>query len=151
MKDVIQRGTGIRAFYELNRTDLAGKTGTTNDRRDAWFSGYNANIAVSTWVGFDQERSLGRLEQGARTALPMWIEFMNNALEATELAPPQRPPGILDVRINPETGLMTTDINNGIFELMRSSELDYFNNGRTNSTSDITSDELIAEELSSIY
>jgi len=151
MKDVIQRGTGISAFYALNRTDLAGKTGTTNDRRDAWFSGYNANIAVSTWVGFDQERSLGRLEQGARTALPMWIEFMKSALEATELASPQRPPGILDVRINPETGLMTTDVNNGIFELMRSSELDSFNNGRINSISDINSDDLIAEELSSIY
>ena len=151
MKDVIQRGTGISAFYALNRTDLAGKTGTTNDRRDAWFSGYNANIAVSTWVGFDQERSLGRLEQGARTALPMWIEFMKSALEATELASPQRPPGILDVRINPETGLMTTDVNNGIFELMRSSELDSFNNGRINSSSDINSDDLITEELSSIY
>ena len=151
MKDVIQRGTGISAFYALNRTDLAGKTGTTNDRRDAWFSGYNANIAVSTWVGFDQERSLGRLEQGARTALPMWIEFMKSALEATELASPQRPPGILDVRINPETGLMTTDVNNGIFELMRSSELDSFNNGRINSSLDINSDDLIAEELSSIY
>lgn len=123
MKDVIQKGTGIRAYNELRRNDIAGKTGTTNDRRDAWFSGFNNNIAVSTWVGFDQERSLGRLEQGARTALPMWIHFMREALFMTPEAELSRPSGLVDVRIDPATGLMTTDLTNGIFEIFRASEL----------------------------
>jgi len=123
LKDVIQRGTGIRAYNELRRNDIAGKTGTTNDRRDAWFSGFNNNIVVSTWVGFDQERSLGRLEQGARTALPMWIDFMREALYLTPESNLERPPGLIDVRIDPLTGAMTSDLNSGIFELFRLDEI----------------------------
>jgi penicillin-binding protein 1A len=123
MRDVIQKGTGIRAYNELRRNDIAGKTGTTNDRRDAWFSGFNNNIVVSTWVGFDQERSLGRLEQGARTALPMWINFMKEALYMTPEAELNRPSGLVDVRIDPSTGLMTTDLANGIFEIFRANEI----------------------------
>ncbi|MEZ5564114.1 MAG: PBP1A family penicillin-binding protein [Gammaproteobacteria bacterium] len=72
MRDVIRRGTGRRALA-LGRTDLAGKTGTSNDRRDAWFSGFNAELVATTWVGFDQERTLGGREEGSRTALPMWM------------------------------------------------------------------------------
>lgn len=80
MKDVIQRGTAQRA-KKLGRDDLAGKTGTTNDAFDAWFSGYNPDIVTTTWVGFDKPRSLGAKETGGRAALPMWMEFMAEALE----------------------------------------------------------------------
>jgi penicillin-binding protein 1A len=75
MTDVIQRGTA-QAATALGRRDLAGKTGTTNDRRDAWFVGYNADVATAVWIGFDQERSLGESEEGGYTALPMWVDFM---------------------------------------------------------------------------
>ncbi|MCZ6474722.1 MAG: PBP1A family penicillin-binding protein, partial [Gammaproteobacteria bacterium] len=67
MQDVVRRGTGRAAYAALGREDVAGKTGTTNDRRDAWFAGFNADVVTAAWVGFDQERSLGRYEQGART------------------------------------------------------------------------------------
>lgn len=104
MADVVRRGTATRA-NELRRTDLAGKTGTTNDQRDAWFCGFNAALVGTAWVGFDEERSLGRGEQGGRTALPMWIYFMAEALKNTaeqRLAPP---PGLVNMRISPSTGL----------------------------------------------
>ena len=80
MRDVIRRGTGRRALA-LGRNDLSGKTGTTNDRRDAWFSGFNADLVATVWVGFDQERSLGSREEGSRTALPIWVNFMGDALD----------------------------------------------------------------------
>lgn len=79
MRDVIQRGTGRKAQV-LNRNDLAGKTGTTNDFRDAWFSGFNRQVVTSTWVGFDQSQTLGRGEAGSKAALPIWIDFMETAL-----------------------------------------------------------------------
>lgn len=79
MKEVITRGTGRRAL-ELGRADLAGKTGTTNEFRDAWFSGFTSDIVTTTWVGFDQPASLGPGEAGSKTALPIWIDFMSTAL-----------------------------------------------------------------------
>src|SRR5690606_25544334 len=104
MQDVIRRGTGRRAL-SLGRSDLAGKTGTSNDRRDAWFGGFNADVVTTVWVGFDEDRPLGRGEEGARTALPIWNAFMAEALAGTSEHLMPRPPGIIDVRINPETGL----------------------------------------------
>lgn len=104
MMDVIKRGTGVRAL-QLKRGDIAGKTGTTNDRRDAWFCGYNNSLVATAWVGFDQERSLGPGEEGARTALPMWIYFMSEALKGL---PEQRrtpPPGLVSMRISKDTGM----------------------------------------------
>jgi penicillin-binding protein 1A len=104
MMDVVRRGTATRARV-LERNDLAGKTGTTNDRRDAWFCGFNTDLVGAAWVGFDQERSLGAREEGGRTALPMWIYFMREALQGlpNHRLPP--PPGIVTMRISPETGL----------------------------------------------
>jgi penicillin-binding protein 1A len=123
MRDVVRRGTGRRAYTALAREDLAGKTGTTNDRRDAWFAGFNGDLVAATWVGFDQERSLGRYEEGGRTALPMWIYYMSEALSGLKTHAMQRPPGIVDVRINPESGLVTSDSRNSVFEKFRIDEV----------------------------
>jgi penicillin-binding protein 1A len=103
MTDVIQRGTATRA-KSLGRTDIAGKTGTTSDRRDTWFVGFNADIAAAVWIGFDQERSLGESEEGGKTALPMWVYFMEEALRDK---PPHRqpePPGVVRMWVSRETG-----------------------------------------------
>ena len=123
MRDVVRRGTGRRAYTALAREDLAGKTGTTNDRRDAWFAGFNGDLVAATWVGFDQERPLGRYEEGGRTALPMWIYYMSEALSGLETHAMQRPPGIVDVRINPESGLVTSDRSDSVFEKFRIDEV----------------------------
>jgi penicillin-binding protein 1A len=107
MRDVIRLGTARRALA-LGRGDLAGKTGTTNDRRDAWFAGFNAGLVAVSWVGFDQERSLGNLEEGGRTALPMWIYFMREALRGR---PEQRlpmPEGVITARVSPVTGALAS-------------------------------------------
>lgn len=103
LRDVITRGTGRRA-RALKRKDLAGKTGTTNDQHDAWFSGFTAGLATTTWIGFDQLAPLGRGETGSRAALPMWIDFMRVALRDAEDVIPERPDGLVTVRIDPETG-----------------------------------------------
>lgn len=82
LKDVIIHGTG-RAALKLGRDDLGGKTGTTNDAKDAWFAGFNADLVTVAWVGFDQPRTLGRREYGGVAALPIWIKYMGEALENT--------------------------------------------------------------------
>ena len=120
MRDVIRRGTGNRAQRELGRTDLAGKTGTTNDLRDAWFAGFNADIVAAAWVGFDEDRPLGGNEQGGFTAIPAWITFMAEALDGQPPHALDRPIGIVDVRINPENGLVASDATrNAVFEKFR--------------------------------
>jgi penicillin-binding protein 1A len=103
MADVIRRGTGRRALA-LGRSDLSGKTGTTNDRRDAWFSGFNADLVATAWVGFDQERTLGAQEEGARTALPMWIYYMREALRGRPEHRLPMPEGVVTARISSTTG-----------------------------------------------
>jgi penicillin-binding protein 1A len=116
MKDVIRRGTGVRA-RTLNREDIAGKTGTTNDAHDTWFNGFNGDIETTVWVGFDQDRSLGEGEQGGRTAVPAWTYFMHEALAGAPKRMPPVPDGIVTVRISPETGLLASSDNpNGILE-----------------------------------
>ncbi len=120
MKDVARRGTGAAAWRELHRMDLAGKTGTTNDRRDAWFSGFNADVVATAWVGFDQDRPLGGKEQGGFTAIPMWIDFMKAALAGRPEHALARPDGIVDVRIDPENGLVASGSDpNSQFEKFR--------------------------------
>src|SRR5690606_41092515 len=109
LQDVVRRGTGAAAYRALRRGDLAGKTGTSNDRRDTWFAGFNGDVAAVAWVGFDQDRPLGGNEQGGLTAIPMWTEFMRAALEGLPEHRVERPPGIVEVRINPETGLVASD------------------------------------------
>jgi len=106
MTDVIQRGTATLA-KSLGRSDLAGKTGTTNDRRDAWFVGFNADYAAAAWVGFDQERSLGDNEEGGRTALPMWVGFMEEALRDRPGHRLPEPPGVVRMWVDRSTGRPT--------------------------------------------
>jgi penicillin-binding protein 1A len=119
MQDVIKRGTGKRA-QQLGRTDLAGKTGTTNDQKDAWFSGFNRQLVTSTWVGFDQPESLGRREFGSTAALPIWIDFMQQALKNTPIDLPPPPEGIVSVRIDPQSGLLAyPGQEDAIFEIFR--------------------------------
>jgi penicillin-binding protein 1A len=103
MTDVIQRGTAQLA-KTLNRRDIAGKTGTTSDRRDAWFVGFNADLSVATWIGFDQERTLGEREEGGRTALPMWVYFMDEALRGTAEHRQPEPPGVVRMWVSRDDG-----------------------------------------------
>jgi penicillin-binding protein 1A len=105
MRDVIQRGTGVNARV-LGRSDLAGKTGTTNDQMDGWFSGFNHALVTTAWVGFDKLEPLGRGETGGRSALPMWIDYMREALQGIEEVNLPPPEGLVTVRIDPVTGLL---------------------------------------------
>ena len=104
LADVVTHGTGRRALT-LGRGDLAGKTGTTNDLRDTWFVGYGGGIVASVWVGMDDNESLGSQEQGGRTALPLWVDFMEVALQDRPERRPAEPVGLARALINPETGL----------------------------------------------
>jgi penicillin-binding protein 1A len=103
LRDAIQRGTGRRAKV-LERDDIGGKTGTTNGPRDAWFSGFNRDLITTAWVGFDDYSPLGRREFGGTAALPIWIDYMREALPAPQPNPPM-PPGIVRLRVDASSGL----------------------------------------------
>jgi penicillin-binding protein 1A len=119
LRDVITRGTGRRALV-LERSDIGGKTGTTNGPMDAWFSGYNQDVATSTWVGFDNYTPLGRKEFGGTAALPIWIAYMREALRDSPEAERPLPAGLVHVRIDPDTGqLANSGQRNAIFEYFR--------------------------------
>ncbi len=119
MQDVIRRGTGAKA-KALGRNDLAGKTGTTNKQHDAWFSGFNGDVVATIWVGFDQDRPLGKREVGGTAALPIWMDYMRAALDGKAENTLQAPEGIVTMRIDPKTGLLVDqDSNQGIQETFR--------------------------------
>jgi len=124
LQDVIKYGTGVGA-QALDRSDLAGKTGTTNDFSNAWFDGYNNDIVTVAWVGNDQpSQSLGNGEQGAKAALPVWMDFMGPALQDVPQAPFVEPPGIVQARIDPKTGLLASASDpNSIFEFFMAGHL----------------------------
>ncbi|MEH6472842.1 MAG: penicillin-binding protein 1A [Halopseudomonas sp.] len=143
MQDVIKRGTGRKAAV-LGRNDLSGKTGTTNELKDAWFSGFNRELVASVWVGFDQPKTLGRNEFGSKAALPIWIDFMATALEGVPEVPLIPPEGIVSVRIDPVTGLLAyPGQKDAIFEMFR--EQDVPNHAAVQQTS--TSETVTSEEL----
>jgi penicillin-binding protein 1A len=119
MQDVVRSGTGRRAL-QIGRSDLAGKTGTTNDQRDAWFSGFNPAVVTTTWVGFDTPRPLGRRETGAGASLPIWVDYMEDALKGVPEYPLELPPGMVTVRIDPVSGLLADAANpDAIYETFR--------------------------------
>jgi penicillin-binding protein 1A len=104
LQGVITSGTAMRAL-ELKRKDLAGKTGTTNENVDAWFCGFNAAKVGIAWIGYDQPKSLGTNETGAAAALPIWIAYMQRALKGVPEEVRDPPPGVVALRIDPDTGL----------------------------------------------
>ncbi len=97
MNDVTRFGTAARAGALLKRSDLAGKTGTTNDHVDAWFAGYQANLVGIAWIGFDQPKKLGGQETGGVAALPIWISYMQRALKGIPESMPQPPEGLVNI------------------------------------------------------
>lgn len=103
MREVITRGTGRRALA-LGRNDLRGKTGTTNSSVDTWFNGFNDNIVATVWVGTDDNRPLGEGEEGARTAVPIWVDYMREALKGVPVNTPAVPEGIIEMKVNAATG-----------------------------------------------
>lgn len=118
--DVVREGTATRAL-QLGRRDLAGKTGTTNEQKDAWFNGYVPSLVAISWLGFDSSKPLGEDETGGHAALPMWIHFMQEALkEIPEQLFPQ-PAGLTTARIDPATGMLALPgSSRGLFEIFPS-------------------------------
>lgn len=123
LQDVVRRGTGRRALV-LERNDIGGKTGTTNDHRDGWFVGFGGNIVTSAWVGMDDFSSLGAGEYGATTALPMWVDTMRAALDGVEEETPVIPAGVVTTWIDPTSGLLVPAGTPGaISELMKTEDV----------------------------
>lgn len=144
LRDVITKGTGRKASL-LGRSDLAGKTGTTNNQLDAWFSGFNTAQVVVTWVGFDDPQTLGAREFGARAALPIWIDYMANTLAGTPQRLLSRPDGLITMRIDQETGEVAAPGQEGaIFETFRE---EYAPKKQSNNTINAQHDDLIPNEL----
>lgn len=122
LQDVIKRGTGRRALA-LGRDDLAGKTGTTNESKDSWFSGYNADYITTVWAGFDQPESLGRNEYGGTVALPIWINYMAAALKEKPSHQQAEPKGMLTLRIDPHSGrIASPGTQDAYYELFKSED-----------------------------
>jgi penicillin-binding protein 1A len=107
MKDVVVRGTARRAL-SLKRSDIGGKTGTTNDQKDAWFSGFSPDVVASAWIGFDNPATLGKDEFGGTAALPIWIDYMQVALKERPVRDIAPPPGLVTVKIDPLSGLLAS-------------------------------------------
>jgi penicillin-binding protein 1A len=115
MRDVVRSGTAARAM-RLGRSDLAGKTGTTNDFIDAWFCGFNPTLVAIAWIGFDQPQTLGRNETGGAAALPIWMGYAGAALKGVAEQPFTPPAGVISARISPETGSRAEEGEPGIGE-----------------------------------
>ncbi len=145
MRDVVQRGTGTQAKV-LGREDVGGKTGSTNDHRDAWFSGFGGNLATTVWVGRDDNRSLGYREYGGKAALPIWIDFMRVALEGVPIARNDPPDGMVKVSVSASGRLLPTTSDGGIVEYVKVEDLE-----RMESYVDYTDDEVPAEEAFDIF
>lgn len=146
LKDVVRKGTGYKAWRAFKRPDLGGKTGTTNNFLDAWFSGYHPNIVTTAWVGFDQNTSLGRGEYGGTAALPIWIDFMSLALEEQPVIIPEQPTGIVSVRIDPDTGKRArTGDPDAIFEIFRTDNLPLY--AEQEESNPWESEEVLTDEL----
>jgi penicillin-binding protein 1A len=116
MQSVIRHGTAMRAL-RLGRADIAGKTGTTNDHYDAWFTGYSPKQVAVAWVGYDKPQSLGRTETGGAAALPIWIRYMATALRSFPDVEPVAPEGVNAIKIDPVTGTRVDDDDSeGVYE-----------------------------------
>jgi len=145
MRDVVQRGTGTAAKV-LGREDVGGKTGSTNDHRDAWFSGFGGNLVTSVWVGRDDNRSLGYREYGGKAALPIWIDFMRVALKDVPIARNEPPDGMIKVAVTAGGRLLPTASDGGIVEYVKVEDLE-----RMESALDLPYDDAPAEEAFDIF
>jgi penicillin-binding protein 1A len=95
LQQVTRYGTAAKAQAQLKRSDIFGKTGTTNDSMDAWFGGYHPTLTAVVWIGYDNPRKLGDRETGGGLSLPVWIDFMAHALKGVPAAEPKPPPGLV--------------------------------------------------------
>ena len=123
MRDVVQRGTGTAAKV-LGREDVAGKTGSTNDHRDAWFSGFGGPYVTTVWVGRDDFRSLGYREYGGKAALPIWIQYMRVALKDQPIASNDPPDGMVRVAVSAGGQLLPTTSSGGVTEYVKTEDLE---------------------------
>ncbi|MFC2992279.1 penicillin-binding protein 1A [Halomonas tibetensis] len=131
LRDVIENGTG-RAAQSLGRSDIVGKTGTTNNQRDAWFAGYNAELVATVWVGKDNNETTA--EYGANAALPIWIDFMGDALEGRPEAKHERPATLVTARVDADSGRLLPDgYTGGISELFHPDHMPSFQSRRVES------------------
>ncbi len=145
MRDVVKRGTGAAARV-LDREDVGGKTGSSNDHRDAWFSGFGGNLVTSVWVGRDDNRSLGRGEYGGRAALPIWIDYMRVALKDVPVARNDPPDGMIRVAVTEGGRLLPTASGGGIVEYVKAEDLD-----RMETEVELDFDDVPAEESFDIF
>ena len=122
VRDVVQRGTGVKAKV-LGREDVAGKTGSTNDYRDAWFSGFGGELVTTVWVGRDNFKSLGRGEYGGKAALPIWINYMREALDGRPIAANEPPEGMVEVSVAANGSLLPAG-SGGITEWIKTEDLE---------------------------
>lgn len=122
MRDVVQRGTGFRAKV-LGREDVGGKTGSTNEHRDAWFSGFGGDLATTVWVGRDNFKPLGRGEYGGQAALPIWINFMRVALEDRPVSENIPPDGMVQVEVS-ASGNLVSPGSGGISEWIKVEDME---------------------------
>ena len=145
LRDVIRRGTGRKALA-LDRQDLSGKTGTTNDAADTWFNGFQQDIVATVWVGFGNHAPIGAREYGSTTPLPIWIEFMKDVLQGVDEHIPSQPEGVVSIKIDPESGqLARPDQSNAIFEYFLTEHPPKTRAG--GSRSDVTREEIRPEEI----
>src|SRR4249919_3076817 len=140
MRDVVQRGTGTAAKV-LGREDVGGKTGSTNDHRDAWFSGFGGNLVTTVWVGRDDFKSLGYREYGGKAALPIWIDYMRVALKDQPIASNDPPEGMVKVAVSAGGQLLpTTASGGGVTEYVKAEDLErmesYVDYGRDQTSQD---------------
>jgi penicillin-binding protein 1A len=123
MLDVVLRGTATAAKV-LERADIGGKTGSTNNHRDAWFSGFGGDLVTTVWVGRDNFESLGYREYGGKAALPIWIGYMGAALKDKPLRDETPPQGIVKVEINRGNGNLVPEGSGGMVEYMKQEDYD---------------------------
>ena len=120
LKEALQRGSNGKKTKILNRSDIAGKTGTTNDAISTWFSGFHRDLSAIVWVGTDDFTSLGDNEFGSSIALPIWVDFMKLGLEDLPKDPWRAPPGLSYIKVNKASGKLAEQLDeNSYFELFQ--------------------------------
>jgi penicillin-binding protein 1A len=120
LREALQRGSNGRKTKILNRSDIAGKTGTTNDAISTWFSGFHRDLSAVVWVGTDDFSSLGDNEFGSSIALPIWVDFMKVGLEGLPRDPWRTPPGLSYIKVNKDSGKRAEQLDeSSYFELLQ--------------------------------